>query len=224
MGKVVGQLPGALFTMTQKGCDKPWHQSNSQVLPRGGIYLGPVNTIRTAATGANFSGLLGARGDECWNLRATSDNEDGKIDPVPSGCGENAPILRSRPCEWSRHALRTRPRLSEFSLATLLALIVLTGPSFQGAPSGASLIFGILGFLRDCLGGISEQADAVIPERCVPAARCHLRPSSGDDRRHPACGEACGESGATYLQGLNRALAAEGADSAIPQAGADLCA
>ena len=63
-------------------------------------------------------------------LEPSSDNEDGKIGPVPSGCGENSAILRSRPCTWSRHALRTRPRLAEFSHATLPALIVLAGPEY----------------------------------------------------------------------------------------------
>ena len=48
-------------------------------------------------------------------LRATRDDEMGKIGPSPSGCGENRSILRSRPRRWTRHSLRTPPRLDRFS-------------------------------------------------------------------------------------------------------------
>ena len=53
--------------------------------------LGPVNTIRTAATGANFFEFeeRGVTNTGC--LLATSDDEIGKIGPVPLGCGENRP-------------------------------------------------------------------------------------------------------------------------------------
>ena len=44
-------------------------------------------------------------------LLATSDNEIGKIGPDPQGCGENRAILRCRPRLWTRHSLRTPPRL-----------------------------------------------------------------------------------------------------------------
>ncbi|MGA7831073.1 MAG: hypothetical protein WCA21_08940, partial [Terracidiphilus sp.] len=34
-------------------------------------------------------------------------------------CGEKSLILRCRPCAWNNQTLRTPPRLSGFSLATL---------------------------------------------------------------------------------------------------------
>jgi hypothetical protein len=44
-------------------------------------------------------------------LLATSDNEIGKIDLSPSGCGENRAILHSRPRWWTGHGIRARLRL-----------------------------------------------------------------------------------------------------------------
>ena len=49
--------------------------------------LGPVNTYRTAATGADFFEVK-ERGAQCTRrTSATRDAEIGKIRPVPSGCG-----------------------------------------------------------------------------------------------------------------------------------------
>ena len=44
-------------------------------------------------------------------LLATIDAEIGKTGPGPKGCGENWAILHSRPRRWTRHSLRTPPRL-----------------------------------------------------------------------------------------------------------------
>src|ERR1700692_4063073 len=90
-------------------------------------------------------------------LRATSDEEMGKIGPSPptyppqtkpcSGgplcCDENRPILRCRPRLWPRHSLRIPPRLhptndgpvrggpglDRFSCATQPARKLITGSS-----------------------------------------------------------------------------------------------
>ena len=51
------------------------------------------------------------------SLRATIDEEMGKMGPVLSGCGENRPTLRCRSRLWARHSLRTQPWLDRFSLA-----------------------------------------------------------------------------------------------------------
>ena len=51
-------------------------------------------------------------------LRATSDDEMGKIGPSPSGCGANRAILRCHPRLWTRHSLRIPSRLARFSSAT----------------------------------------------------------------------------------------------------------
>jgi hypothetical protein len=91
--------------------------------------LGPVNTIRAAATGANFSECEEQGATNTGRIRATRDEAIGKIRPVPEGCGPNRAILRCRPRLGTCHSLRTPPRLARFWLATLLALIVLTGPS-----------------------------------------------------------------------------------------------
>src|SRR5580658_5646058 len=94
-----------------------------------------------AATGAHFAqfekrgatdtgapGALVRWGGDTGCVLATSDEEMGKMGPVPSGCGANSAILRCRPRQWGRHSLRTPPRLAEFSLATPSIPIVLTGP------------------------------------------------------------------------------------------------
>ena len=44
----------------------------------------------------------------------------GKTGPVPSGCGANPAILRSRHGAWNYQTLPARPRLAGFSLATPL--------------------------------------------------------------------------------------------------------
>ena len=44
-------------------------------------------------------------------LRATSDDEMGKIGRSPSGCGENRAILRCHLRRWTRHSLRIPPHL-----------------------------------------------------------------------------------------------------------------
>jgi hypothetical protein len=62
-------------------------------------------------------------------LLATIDEGMEKIGPVPSGCGEDRAIRRSRPRLWTRHSLRTRPRLARFSHATPSAQVVGTGLS-----------------------------------------------------------------------------------------------
>jgi hypothetical protein len=44
-------------------------------------------------------------------LRATIDEEIGKIGPSPSGCGENRAIRRCHPRRWTRHSPRIPPHL-----------------------------------------------------------------------------------------------------------------
>jgi hypothetical protein len=85
-------------------------------------------TIRTAATGATFSSLLGARSDE---YRASSGDEGQRSRenwPLPTGLRRKSAMLCCRPRPWSHQRLPVPPRLAEFSHVTLLALIVLTGP------------------------------------------------------------------------------------------------
>src|ERR1700749_3202592 len=53
----------------------------------------------------------------------------GKTATVPSGCGANPAILRSRPRPWSHQSLRARPRLDGFSLATPSIPVVLADPN-----------------------------------------------------------------------------------------------
>jgi hypothetical protein len=60
-------------------------------------------------------------------LRATIDNEMGKIGPSPPGCGANWSILRCHPRRWARHRLRIPPRLDRFSSATPPARKFITG-------------------------------------------------------------------------------------------------
>ena len=70
-------------------------------------------------------------------LRATIDDEIGKIGPSPSGCGENRAILRCHPRRWTRHSLRIPPRLARFSSATPPARKLITGS--KGRPSSLCL-------------------------------------------------------------------------------------
>jgi hypothetical protein len=60
-------------------------------------------------------------------LRATIDDEMGKIGPSPAGCGANRSILRCHPRRWTRHSLRIPPRLDQFSSATPPARKLITG-------------------------------------------------------------------------------------------------
>src|SRR5277367_2428946 len=76
------------------------------------LVLGPVNTIRTTARGADFFECEKRGETNTGRILATRDEAIGKIRPLPSGCGENQAILRCRPRLWSRHSLRTPPRLA----------------------------------------------------------------------------------------------------------------
>src|SRR5712672_1495295 len=80
--------------------------------------IGPVHTTQAVATGANFWQFEERGVTHTGCLLTTIDEEMGKIGPVPSGCGENPPILRCRPRIWNHQSLRTPPRLGRFSRAT----------------------------------------------------------------------------------------------------------
>ena len=73
-------------------------------------------------------------------LRATIDNEMGKIGLGPSGCDENQGILRCHPRLWTRHRLRTPPRLARFSSATPPARKLIAGSEVH---LDAMRVFGI---------------------------------------------------------------------------------
>ena len=90
--------------------------------------LGPVNTNRAAATGADFFECEERGETNAGRILATSDEAIGKICPVPPGCGQNETTLRCHPRLWARHSLRIPPRLVSFCRATLAVLLVLTGP------------------------------------------------------------------------------------------------
>jgi len=68
-------------------------------------------------------------------LLATSEKIIRKIRSAPLDCGENKDRLRPR--TWNHHAYRTPPRLTQFSLATLLPRVVVTSP-------GVALVFACL--------------------------------------------------------------------------------
>jgi len=97
-----------------------WHHTIQSIVRGEGVSI------------SQFFRVLGAR-SVLWSVtEATSNNEVGKIGPVPADCGENRPILRCRPQFWNR--LRTPPCLPRFLRAAPSAPIVLTGPRLSDTP------------------------------------------------------------------------------------------
>jgi hypothetical protein len=86
-------------------------------------------TFPRVSLGANFSHFEERGATNMEYLRATSDDEMGKIGPSPSGCGANRSILRCHPRLWTRHSLRIPPRLDRFSSATTPTRKLITGSS-----------------------------------------------------------------------------------------------
>jgi hypothetical protein len=99
-----------------------------------------LSTFPRAALGANSSQFEKRGATNMEYLRATSDNEMGKIGRGPSGCDENQAILRCHPRLWTRHRLRTPPRLARFSSATPPARKLIAGSEVH---LDAMRVFGI---------------------------------------------------------------------------------